>query len=286
MRQLKITNQITERTQITERYLSEVAPIEMISQDREVELAIRIKQGDKEAEHELVKANLRFVISCAKQYQNRGIPLDDLINEGNLGLIKAAQRFDETRGFKFISYAVGWIRQAIMEAIHKNSRTVRLPSNRIQQMNELKDITSKLIQENDGQVSISEVCEKMNIDYGTYNMLIAGNGSVSMDKKISDDDDITLHDFMQDESSNLETQISSMSMKKQIQMALSCLNGFEREVILNSYGLNKESREMTLNELAERNDYSSERIRQIREKALKKMKRFLVERCKMKTIDK
>lgn len=286
MRQLKITHQITERTPTTERYLSEVSPIEMISQEREVELAKKIREGDKKAEHELVKANLRFVISCAKQYQNRGISLDDLINEGNLGLIKAAQRFDETRGFKFISYAVGWIRQAIMEAIHKHSRTVRLPSNRIQQMNELKDVTSKLAQENEGQISIADVCDKMKIDYGTYNLLMASNGSVSMDKKVSDDDNLTLHDFMEDENSDLELHISDMSMKRQIQMALSCLNDFEKEIILNSFGLNKDGREMTLGELAERNDYSSERIRQIREKSLIKMKRFLINRCKMTTIEK
>ena len=286
MRQLKITTQITERTPTTERYLSEVAPIEMVSQDREVELARLIREGDKKAEHELVNANLRFVISCAKQYQNRGIPLDDLINEGNLGLIKAAQRFDETRGFKFISYAVGWIRQSIMEAIHKNSRTVRLPSNKIQQINELRDVTSQLAQQNEGHVSISQVCETMGIDHETYNVLTSGNGSISMDKKISDNDDATLHDFMGDESSDLENHISSMSMKKQIQMALSCLSDFEKEVILNTYGLNKDNREMTLGELADRNGYSSERIRQIREKSLTKMKKFLVNRCKMTTIEK
>jgi RNA polymerase primary sigma factor len=286
MRQLKITHQITERTPTTERYLSEVSPIEMISQEREVELAKKIREGDKKAEHELVKANLRFVISCAKQYQNRGMSLDDLINEGNLGLIKAAQRFDETRGFKFISYAVGWIRQAIMEAIQKHSRTVRLPSNRIQQINELREVTSKLAQENEGQISIADVCDKMKIDYETYNLLMASNGSVSMDKKVSDDDDLTLHDFMKDENSDLELHISSMSMKRQIQMALSCLNDLEKEIILNSFGLNKDEREMTLGELAERNDYSSERIRQIREKSLIKMKRFLINRCKMTTIEK
>jgi RNA polymerase primary sigma factor len=258
----------------------------MISQEKEVELAKKIRAGDKQAEHELVKANLRFVISCAKQYQNRGMSLDDLINEGNLGLIKAAQRFDETRGFKFISYAVGWIRQAIMEAIQKHSRTVRLPSNRIQQINELREVTSKLAQENEGQISIADVCDKMKIDYETYNLLMASNGSVSMDKKVSDDDDLTLHDFMEDESSDLELHISDMSMKRQIQMALSCLNDFEKEIILNSFGLNKDGREMTLGELAERNDYSSERIRQIREKSLIKMKRFLINRCKMTTIEK
>jgi RNA polymerase primary sigma factor len=285
MRQLKITNSITERTPITERYLSEVAHIDMISQEREVELAQAIKRGDKQAEHDLIKANLRFVISCAKQYQNRGLSLDDLIAEGNLGLIKAAQRFDETRGFKFISYAVTWIRQAIMDSIQKNSRTVRMPSNKIQQINAIRDITTKLLQENDGNISPDVICQKLGIDMSTYNILMSANASVSMDKKITEDDTKTMHDFMIDENSNLENHISDISMKEQLQIALGCLTEFEKAVIMESYGLNKEGRELSLNELALKFDYSSERIRQIKHKCLQKMKRYLVKKCRMTTIE-
>lgn len=285
MRQLKITNKITERTDITDRYLNEVSPIELITHDKEVELAIRIKKGDKKAEHELVKANLRFVISCAKQYQNRGLSLDDLISEGNYGLIKAAQRFDETRGFKFISYAVIWIRQSILEAINKNSRIVRLPQNKIQQINRLRDVTSKLTQEDEGFVSIEKICQTMEIDYETYTLLVSANSSVSMDKKMSDEDDVTLHDFMSDEEMGVEKHLSDISMKKQLKMALACLDEFERNVITNYYGLNSEGREFTLGEIAEKMDYSSERIRQIKNKCLQKMRKFMLRTLKMTTIE-
>lgn len=285
MRQLKITASITERTPITERYLSEVAPIELISKEREVELAQAIKRGDKQAEHELIKANLRFVISCAKQYQNRGLSLDDLIAEGNLGLIKAAQRFDDTRGFKFITYAVTWVRQAIMDAIQKYSRTVRMPSNKIQQINEVRNVTAKLLQENDGNLSPDAVCQEMGIDLHTYHVLLSANASVSLDKKISEDDDKTMHDFMVDEGANLENHISEISMKKQLQIALECLTHLEKQIIMESFGLNKEGRELTMNELALKFDYSSERIRQIKQKCLQKMKRYLVTKCNMRAIE-
>lgn len=285
MRQLKITASITERTPVTERYLSEVAPIELISKEREVELAQAIRMGDKQAEHELIKANLRFVISCAKQYQNRGLSLDDLIAEGNIGLIKAAQRFDDTRGFKFITYAVTWVRQAILDAIQKHSRTVRMPSNKIQQINEVRDITAKLLQENDGNVSPDAVCQEMGIDLHTYHVLLSANASVSLDKKISEDDDKTMHDFMVDEGANLENHISEISMKKQLQIALGCLTNLEKEIIMESFGLNKEGRELTMNELAFKFDYSSERIRQIKQKCLQKMKKYLVTQCNMRTVE-
>jgi len=183
MRQLKITATITERSFISEKYFNEVQSIPMIDPAKEIELAQRIKKGDKIAENELVTSNLRFVISVAKQYQNRGLPLEELIAEGNMGLIKAAQRFDETRGFKFISYAVSWIRQSILEALSKNAKTVRLPQNKIQQQHDLKALIAKKSQENNGNFSIDEVCKELNIDHETYNILVSGNSATSLDSK-------------------------------------------------------------------------------------------------------
>ena len=190
MRQLKITATITERTFISEKYFNEVQIIPLIDANKEIELAQRIKKGDKSAENELVKANLRFVISVAKQYQNRGLPLEELIAEGNMGLIKAAQRFDETRGFKFISYAVSWIRQSILEALSKNAKTVRLPQNKIQQQNELKDLIAKKSQENNGSFSIDDICRELNIDHETYGILVNGNKSTSLDTQLNSDSEI------------------------------------------------------------------------------------------------
>lgn len=286
MRQLKINAQITERTQITDKYISEISPIQLITSEKEIELAQRIKKGDKEALDQLVRANLRFVISCAKQYQNRGVPLDDLINEGNLGLIKAAERFDETRGFKFISYAVGWIRQSMIDSIYRNSRTVRMPSNKINQLNKLREVTSRLLQENEGNISHSDVCLEMEIDHTTYALLVSDNASISMDKKLREDDDVTLHDFIKEENSSTDVHLGEISMREQLHIALSCLSEFEKKIILDSFGINEENRELTLDELAQLNGYSSERIRQLRIKCLAKMKKFLEKGFGMKSIDK
>jgi RNA polymerase primary sigma factor len=272
MRSLKITNSITERTFLIEKYFNDVSSIPMIDQEKEVELAQKIKKGDKDAENELVRANLRFVISCAKKYQNRGLSLEELIAEGNVGLIKAAQRFDETRGFKFISYAVSWVRQSILESILKHGKTIRLPQNRIQQQHRLLDLVTKKIQENNGFFSVDEVCRELNIDHQTFNILYIVNKSTSLDTQINNDSETTLLDILNNDENNPEDYVAINTRKNQIQTALSSLTDIEKEVIMLSYGLNKNNREFTNNEIATQLDFSSERIRQIKNTALKKLK--------------
>jgi RNA polymerase primary sigma factor len=275
MRQLKITATITERTFISEKYFNEVQIIPLIDVNKEIELAQRIKKGDKIAENELVKANLRFVISVAKQYQNRGLPLEELIAEGNMGLIKAAQRFDETRGFKFISYAVSWIRQSILEALSKNAKTVRMPQNKIQQQHVLKALIAKKSQENNGNFSIDDVCKELNIDHETYVILVNGNNSTSLDMQLNNDSEMTFLDIVEDKNTNMDNFISNDSRKIQLKLAFSCLKDTEREVLLYSFGLNKENREMTYSEVGYRLELSGERVRQIKIKALKKLRHYL-----------
>lgn len=275
MRNLKITNSITERTFITEKYFNDVSAIPMIDQQKEIELAQKIKNGDKKAENELVSANLRFVISCAKKYQNRGLSLDGLIAEGNLGLIKAAQRFDETRGFKFISYAVSWVRQSILEALHKNGRMVRLPQNRISQQNKILDLVSKKTQENNGTYSVDEICDELSIDRHTFNVLLFGNKSTSLNSAVSSDSEITLLDILNDEVINVDEYISNNTRKKQIESSLSCLTGIEKEIIILGFGLNEKNEELSNSEIGSRLDLSSERVRQLKIKSLKKLKIFL-----------
>lgn len=275
MRQIKITATITERTFLIDKYFNDVSTIPMIDQHKEVELARKIKTGDKNAENELVRANLRFVISCAKKYQNRGLSLEELIAEGNVGLIKAAQRFDETRGFKFISYAVNWIRQAILEAIAKNGQLVRLPQNKIQQQNHLKDLINKKKLENNGYFSIDEVCNEMNLDHKTFDILYVGNKATSLDTKLTPDCETTLLDVLNQDVLNIDDYVTGNSRKKQIELALSCLSELEREIIMLSYGLNDKNLELTNSEIANKLDFSSERIRQIKEKSLRKLKAFM-----------
>lgn len=275
MRQLKITNTITERTFVTEKYFNEISIIPMIDSGREVELALKIKEGDKNAERELIEANLRFVVSCAKKYQNRGLSLDDLIAEGNLGLIKAATKFDETRGFKFISYAVSWIRQSIMDAISKNARLVRLPSNKLSQQHKVKQLIAKKQQENCGDFSEFEICEELNIDIETFNILSNTSPSISLDKNINNDGDTKMIDVMPSESDRIEDHVNLFTTRRQASLAVSCLTEIERYIILNSFGINAENREYTHMELALKMDYTSERIRQIKQKSLLKMKKFL-----------
>ncbi len=275
MRGIKITASITDRTFLVEKYFNDVSSIPMIDQQKEVELAQKIKKGDKVAENELVKANLRFVISCAKQYQNRGLSLEELIAEGNVGLIKAAQRFDETRGFKFISYAVGWVRQSILEAIIKHGKLIRLPQNRVQQQNRLLDLITKKTQENNGFFSTDEICKELNIDHQTFNILFIGNKSTSLDTQINNDSETTLLDILKDETDNIDDHLTNITRKKQIETALSCLSEIEKEVIMLSYGINKQNREYTNIEIAHKLEFSSERIRQIKNKALKRLKILL-----------
>lgn len=275
MRQIRITTQITERTFITEKYFNEVSSLPLIDHEKEVELARRIKEGDKKAENELIKANLRFVISCAKKYQNRGLSLDDLIAEGNMGLIRAATRFDETRGFKFISYAVNWIRQAILEALSKNARLVRIPGNRYGQQSKIKDLISRMQQENSGSYSAQEICKELNIDIETYNVIVNGNSSISLDKTISQDSDMKLIDTMENTSDTIDQHMNSIMNKKQIEIAVSCLNELEKTIIFKAFGINEQNREYSNSEIAMELDCSSEKVRQMKQKSLTKMKRHL-----------
>lgn len=278
MRSLKINQSITERTFITEKYFNDISAIPMIDHHKEVELAQKIRTGDKNAEHELITANLRFVISCAKQYQNRGLSLDELIAEGNLGLIKAAQRFDETKGFKFISYAVSWVRQSILEALYKNGKLIRLPQNRIAQINKIKDLISKKIQENNGTYNVDEICSEFNMDRFTFNLLIYGSKSTSLNSTVNTDSETTFMDIIKEDILNVEDFITENTRKQQIEMALDCLNEIEKEIILLSFGLNQENREYSNGEIALKLDFSSERVRQLKVKSLKKLKLSLKEK--------
>jgi len=192
-----------------------------------------------------------------------------------MGLIKAAQRFDETRGFKFISYAVSWIRQSILEALSKNAKTVRMPQNKIQQQHVLKALIAKKSQENNGNFSIDDVCKELNIDHETYVILVNGNNSTSLDMQLNNDSEMTFLDIMEDKNTNMDNFISNDSRKIQLKLAFSCLKDTEREVLLYSFGLNKENREMTYSEVGYRLELSGERVRQIKIKALKKLRHYL-----------
>lgn len=275
MRQLKITRQITNRENASlELYLHDIAKIPMISPEEEVELATRIKKGDREALKKLVNANLRFVVSVAKQYQNQGISLPDLINEGNLGLIKAAERFDETRGFKFISYAVWWIRQAILQAIAEQSRIVRLPLNKIGIINRIYNLSSQFEQNNEREPTMEEICEAMNLLPDEAKELVRNSPRpVSMDAPISDSDDSgTMYDLLENrEAMNPETEIMKESLRKDIDRVLRTLESREADVIRLYFGLTGQ-RPLTLDEISEKLQLTRERVRQIKDKAVKRIR--------------
>ena len=240
MRQLKITKSITNReSEALEKYLMEIGKEEMISAEEEVELAQRIKQGDQKALERLTKANLRFVVSVAKQYQNQGLSLPDLINEGNLGLLKAAERFDETRGFKFISYAVWWIRQSILQAISEQSRIVRLPLNQVGSVNKINREINRFEQENERRPSVDEIAEKIDLPEDKIDEAMNINGHhVSMDAPFADGEDNSLLDVMANDNSPMaDTGLVAESLKSEIQNALNILNERERNVIECSYCL-------------------------------------------------
>jgi RNA polymerase primary sigma factor len=275
MRQLKITRQITNRENASlELYLHDIAKIPMVSAEEEVELATRIKKGDREALKKLVNANLRFVVSVAKQYQNQGISLPDLINEGNLGLIKAAERFDETRGFKFISYAVWWIRQAILQAIAEQSRIVRLPLNKIGIINRIYNLSSQFEQNNEREPTMEEICEAMNLLPDEAKELVRNSPRpVSMDAPISDSDDSgTMYDLLENrEAMNPETEIMKESLRKDIDRVLRTLESREADVIRLYFGLIGQ-RPLTLDEISEKLQLTRERVRQIKDKAVKRIR--------------
>lgn len=274
MRQLKISKQLTNR-EITslDKYLQEIGRLEMITPDEEVILAQKIKQGDQRALDKLTKANLRFVVSVAKQYQNQGMSLPDLINEGNVGLIKAAQRFDETRGFKFISYAVWWIRQSILQALAEQSRIVRLPLNKIGSMNKINKTFAKLEQEYERTPNYEEVAATLDIsDLEVKESMRHTGKHLSMDAPLANDEDNTMYDFMRSEDNvTPESELMYESLKTEINRAVSTLSHKEADIIRMFFGLDGYT-PMTLDEIGEKFDLTRERVRQIKEKAIKRLK--------------
>jgi RNA polymerase primary sigma factor len=274
MRQLKITKQVTNReTASLDKYLQEIGKVELITADEEVALAQRIKQGDREALEKLTKSNLRFVVSVSKQYQNQGLSLPDLINEGNLGLIKAAQRFDETRGFKFISYAVWWIRQSILQALAEQSRIVRLPLNKIGSINKINKAYAKLEQEFEREPNSEEIADMLEITETEVKESLKNSGRhISMDAPLVQDEDNTMYDVLRnDDGPTPETQLMYESLKKEIDRAISTLTPREADVIRLYFGLNQ-THPMTLEEIGEKFDLTRERVRQIKEKAIRRLK--------------
>ncbi|MGA7723492.1 MAG: sigma-70 family RNA polymerase sigma factor [Ignavibacteriaceae bacterium] len=272
---MKITKQFTNReSKSLDQYLLEIGKVDLITPDREIELAKKIKKGDRIALEELTKANLRFVVSVAKQFQNQGLSLGDLINEGNLGLIKAAERFDETRGFKFISYAVWWIRQSIMQAIAEQSRMVRLPLNRVGTLNKLGKAYSKLEQEYERKPSASELAEELDMktDEVTDTLQLYGR-HVSMDAPFAGDDDKnSLIDVLPNEQQPApDVKLMQESLKAEVESVLSTLSEREASVLRLYFGINGEH-SATLEEIGERFNLTRERVRQIKEKALRTLR--------------
>lgn len=273
MRQLKITKAITNRENASlDKYLQEIGHEELISAEEEVELARLIKTGDRKALEKLTKANLRFVVSVAKQYQNQGLSLPDLINEGNIGLLKAAEKFDETRGFKFISYAVWWIRQSILQAIAEQGRVVRLPLNQVGSVNRINKVLSKFEQENERRPSVDEIADKTDLPHEKIeDVLKVNTRQVSVDAPMADGDGTSMIDFMQSDSdSSTDEELLKESLRAEIASALSVLNDRERNVIEAFYGINQP--ECTMEEIGKKYGLTRERVRQIREKAIRHLK--------------
>ena len=274
MRQLKITKQVTNReTASLDKYLQEIGKVDLISADEEVELAQRIKAGDKIALERLTKANLRFVVSVAKQYQNQGLTLPDLINEGNMGLIKAAQRFDETRGFKFISYAVWWIRQSILQALAEQSRIVRLPLNKIGSINKINKMYAYLEQTHERVPSAEEIAKELDMSVNDVKESMKNSGRhISMDAPLVEGEDSNLYDVLSSgESPNPDKELMHESLKTEIERALETLTPREADVIRLYFGLG-ENYPMTLEEIGETFELTRERVRQIKEKAIRRLK--------------
>jgi len=274
MRQLKIFKQITNReTQSLDKYLQEIGKIDLITADEEVRLAQRIREGDQSALDKMVKANLRFVVSVAKQYQNQGLTLGDLINEGNVGLVKAATRFDETRGFKFISYAVWWIRQCILQALAEQSRVVRLPLNRVSTLNKLNRTFSSLEQKFQRDPSPEEIAEVMEIaPEEIFDTVQMGNRQVSIDAPFRSGEDGDMLDILQDESEDSpDSLLIHSSLREDVLRSISTLTKREADVILRYYGLNG-NQAMSLEEISEQMNITRERVRQIKEKSLRRLR--------------
>jgi RNA polymerase primary sigma factor len=274
MRQLKIFKQITNReSQSLDKYLQEIGRIDLITADDEVRLTQRIREGDQSALDKMVKANLRFVVSVAKQYQNQGLTLGDLINEGNVGLVKAAMRFDETRGFKFISYAVWWIRQCILQALAEQSRVVRLPLNRVSTLNKLNRTFSSLEQKFQRDPSPEEIAEVMEIaPEEIFETVQMGNRQVSIDAPFRSGEDGDMLDILEDESEESpDSMLIHSSLSEDVQRSISTLTKREADVILRYYGLNG-NQAMSLEEIGEHLNITRERVRQIKEKSLRRLR--------------
>ena len=273
MRQLKISKSITNRESASlDKYLQEIGHEELLTTDEEVELAQRIRKGDKRALERLTKANLRFVVSVAKQYQNQGLSLPDLINEGNVGLIKAAEKFDETRGFKFISYAVWGIRQSILQAIAEQSRLVRLPLNQVGSVNKITRELNKFEQEHERKPSVDEIAERVDLPEDKIaDAMKANSRHVSMDAPIADGEDSSMIDFLSGDSSNTDRELAIESLKAEVSRILKLLTDKEQKVLRAFFGIDG-SPEMTLDEIGEKYNLTRERVRQIKEKALRRLR--------------
>jgi RNA polymerase primary sigma factor len=273
MRQLKIVKQITNReSQSLDKYLQEIGKVDLITADVEVELAKRIRAGDLMALEKLTKANLRFVVSVAKQYQNNGLSLGDLINEGNVGLVKAASRFDETRGFKFISYAVWWIRQSILQALAEQSRVVRLPLNRVGTLNKISKTFALLEQRYQREPSTEEIAVEMNVSLEEVESTMRTSGrSVSMNAPMVQGEDNSLLDVLANSDESPDENMMSVSLRMEVTRALATLTIREAEVISFYFGLNG-SQAMSLEEIGERFQLTRERVRQIKEKATRRLR--------------
>lgn len=273
MRQLKITKSITNRESASlDKYLQEIGREELVSVSEEVELAQRIKKGDQKALDKLTRANLRFVVSVAKQYQNQGLSLPDLINEGNLGLIRAAQKFDETRGFKFISYAVWWIRQSILQALAEQSRIVRLPLNQVGSLNKITKELAKFEQENERKPSSEELAERLDIPVDKISDTLKVSGRhISVDAPFVEGEDNSLLDVLPNEDSPMaDSSLNQESLSKEVDRALRQLYDRERDILKMFFGIG--CQEMTLEEIGAKFDLTRERVRQIKEKAIRRLK--------------
>jgi len=273
MRQLKITTSITNRENASlDKYLQEIGRQELISVEEEVELAQRIHQGDQAALDKLVTANLRFVVSVAKQYQNQGLPLSDLIDEGNLGLIKAAQKFDETRGFKFISYAVWWIRQSILQAIAEDSNLVRIPLNQATIVNKTSKAQARFEQMHERRASVEELAEELNLPVEKVSQTMKiNNRSVSVDAPFAEGEDSSLLDVIPNNDSPMaDSTLNQESLSTEVERILQQLSPRERDIVKLSFGIG--GQEMSLDEIADKMDLSRERVRQIKEKAIRHLK--------------
>ena len=273
MRQLKIIKSFTNReSDSLDKYLQDIGHEELLTLDEEVELAQRIREGDSKALEKLTRANLRFVVSVAKQYQNQGLSLPDLINEGNIGLIKAARKFDETRGFKFISYAVWWIRQSILQAIAEQGRPVRLPLNQVSSVNKINKALNKFEQENERRPSVEEIASSTDLPQEKIEEAIKANTKqVSMDAPFKDGEESSLADVLYSEDSpSTDAELRKQSLREEMAMALSVLNERERNVITAFYGIGQA--EMTMDEIGKKFGLTRERVRQIRERALRRLR--------------